>query len=151
MQLARKPDAAITEHELLDQVESRLLSLGGVVRARGGAIHGIPQVHRFTPGLYVREIRMPAGSVLTTETWKHEHPFVVSAGIVNVYNALTDQWETITAPHTGITKPGTRRLLVVIEDTVWSTFHVTNTTDIDELESELWEERGAALRVVEDV
>ncbi len=41
------------------------------------------------------------------------------------------------APHTGITMPGTRRLLVMHEDTVWTTFHVTDLTDPKEIEDEI--------------
>jgi len=79
-------------------------------------------VHRFTPGLYTREIFMPAGSLITSKIHNTEHPFVVSKGVVSVFTDA-DGEVLIKAPHCGITKPGTRRVLYVHEDCVWLTFH----------------------------
>lgn len=97
-----------------------------------------PLVHRFTPGLYIREIFMPAGSVLTSKIHKTEHPFVISQGRVSVY--IDGQGvEELVAPHTGVTKPGTRRVLCVHEDTIWITFHPTQETDLEVIEQLLIE------------
>ena len=95
----------------------------------------LPLVHRFTPGLYIREIRAPAGTLATTFIHKTEHPFVLSQGVVSIFN----DGETIhvEAPYTGITKPGTRRVVLVHVDCVWTTFHPTNLTDIDQIEREI--------------
>lgn len=103
---------------------------------------GIPAVscpveHRFTPGLYSRQIFMPAGSLITSKIHRTEHQFIVSRGRCRVWN--DGQWIDIEAPYHGITRPGTRRLLVIVEDTVWTTFHVTGKTDVDEIEAEIIE------------
>lgn len=88
----------------------------------------LPITHRFTPGMYIREIFMPAGAKVVSMEHLTEHPFVISQGKVAVMSE--NEGEVLyTAPHTGITKPGTRRILSVIEDTIWTTFHVTNETD----------------------
>jgi len=91
-----------------------------------------PLVHRFTPGLYIREIFMPAGTAVTSARHLTCHPFVISKGDVSVYveNVEVARYK---APYTGITQPGTRRLLLIHEDTVWTTFHVTEKTDPDEI------------------
>src|SRR6266576_3496515 len=89
----------------------------------------MPLVHRFTPGLYIREIRMPAGALVISKRHKTEHPFVISMGKVDVWTAGKGV-ERITAPFTGITKPGTRRVIAIIEDTIWTTFHPTTETDL---------------------
>jgi hypothetical protein len=34
----------------------------------------------------------------------------------------------------GITKPGTRRLAYMLTDCIWTCFHATNLTDVDEIE-----------------
>lgn len=81
-----------------------------------------PLVHRFTEGMYIREIFMPAGSLWTSKIHKTEHPYVVSYGKVAV-SIDADEWYEITAPYTGITKPGTRRVLYILEDCIWTTFH----------------------------
>ena len=122
---------------LLDEVEVRLLEIGGVERPKGEAVVGIPQTHTFTPGLYAREVKIPAGTILTSKIHKTQHPFVISQGAVNVYLEDEARWELLQAPHLGVTQPGTRRLLVVEEDLVWTTFHPTATTDLEELEDEL--------------
>jgi CDP-diglyceride synthetase len=46
----------------------------------------------------------------------------VSYGKVAV-SVDAQEWDEITAPYTGITVPGTRRVLYIIEDCIWTTFH----------------------------
>lgn len=98
-----------------------------------------PVTHRFTPGLYTREIFMPAGedgTIVTSKIHKTEHPFAILAGRVSVWQSETG-WVEYRAPYVGITKPYTRRVLVVHEDTRWVTFHVTNETDLKKIEAAL--------------
>jgi hypothetical protein len=125
----------------LDVVEARLVELGGEIREKGGDQSVAPVTHHWTPGLYAREIFMPAGLIITSEIHKTEHPFVVSKGRVLVYLESENRWEVIQAPHFGVTKPGTRRLLLIVFDTVWTTFHVTAKTDVGEIEDEILERR----------
>lgn len=86
--------------------------------------------HMFTDGMYIREIFMPAGSLITSKVHKTEHPYIVSYGKVAV-SIDGDDWDEITAPYTGITKPGTRRVLYILEDCIWTTFH-----RVDDMKSE---------------
>lgn len=81
-----------------------------------------PLKHVFTPGLYVRQIFMPKDSLITSKIHKTEHPFIVSKGKVSV-SVDAGEWLLIEAPYLGVTKPGTRRVLKVLEDTVWTTIH----------------------------
>ncbi len=96
-------------------------------------------IHTFTPGLYSRTFIMPAGAVYTSKIHKTEHQFVVSEGHVTVKDVLTGEWADIRAPHLGITKPGARRVLIVHEKTIWTTFHPTTETDLVRLEEQLIE------------
>ena len=81
-----------------------------------------PLIHRFTKGMYIREIFMPKDSLITSKIHNTNHPFVVSQGAVAV--AIDgDNWQEIQAPYTGITQAGTRRVLIILEDTTWITFH----------------------------
>ena len=89
-----------------------------------------PLNHIFTPGLYVREILLPAGTLLTSRIHLTEHPFVISSGTVSIWTEEKG-CITLTAPYTGVTKPGTRRILYAHTDVIFSTFHVTNETDPD--------------------
>ena len=94
-----------------------------------------PLIHRFTPGLYIREIFMPAGSLIVSKIHKTCHPFIVSKGVVHV--KINDgEWKRIEAPYSDTTQPGTRRVLYVEEDTIWTTIHrnENDTRDLEELE-----------------
>lgn len=82
-----------------------------------------PVRHIFAPGLYVREIFMPKGSRLTSKIHNTEHLYRVTAGSARV-SIDGDKWVRIQAPYDGITKPGTRRVLFIEEDCIWSTYHV---------------------------
>jgi hypothetical protein len=92
----------------------------------------LPLEHRFTPGLYIRTIFMPAGTLLTSKIHKTEHPFCVTKGVVDVFDDDNGPVR-ITAPHMGVTKPGTRRVLRIIEDTVWTTYHPIGEMGIGDL------------------
>lgn len=112
-----------SKNELLDNLEVALAQLPRVE---------LPVVHRFTDGMYIREIQIPAGTMLTSMTHKTQHPFVISQGSVKV-TSDNEGSEIYEAPYTGITEPNTRRALHALTDVVWTTFHVTNETDIDKI------------------
>ena len=115
------------ECEKLDSLQARMLQCPQVE---------CPIVHRFTPGLYAREITVPAGTMVMTKIHLTEHPFVISKGSVSVW---TDGGgiQRLAAPYTGITKPGTRRLCFAHTDLVWTTFHPTQETDVDKIEAQI--------------
>lgn len=96
----------------------------------------IVPVHRFAEGLYAREITIPAGTLLTGKIHRTQHLNVVSAGRISVWTE-GDGMRTMTAPYTFVAQPGTRRVGLAHEDTVWTTIHATNETDLDALEAAL--------------
>jgi hypothetical protein len=96
----------------------------------------MPLTHEFTPGLYIRTIVMPKGTFVISKFHKTEHPFVITRGKVEVWTEGQGT-KMLTAPHRGITKPGTRRMLVMHEETEWTTFHPTTKTDLAEIERDL--------------
>ena len=93
----------------------------------------LPLTHVFTPGLYVRTIFMPAGSIVMSMTHNTRHPFIISTGEVDVITP--DGPVTHIAPYMGITEPGTKRFLHVKQDTTWTTFHANpeNIEDPDQI------------------
>lgn len=102
-----------------------------------------PLRHLFTPvpghddlHLYTREIVMPAGSIITSRIHLFEHPFIISQGVVSVWSNECG-WETFRAPYRGVTKPATRRVLYIHEETTWTTFHITKQTDPDKIQDEV--------------
>lgn len=95
-----------------------------------------PVIHRLTPGLYSREVRMFENMMVTSKIHKTEHQFVILSGDVSVWT----EHEGVTRLKTGdvgITQAGTRRLLYMHKETRWVTFHPTTKTDLAEIEAEL--------------
>lgn len=79
-----------------------------------------------TPGLYSRTLIMPAGMLCTSKVHNTCHQFIISEGLVRVYNALDDSDVIFQAGDHGITQIGTRRVLYCFEETKWTTFHPTD-------------------------
>jgi len=94
-----------------------------------------PVKHSFADGCYIREIFNPAGELLVTKIHKKEHPFFLMKGKMSI---LTENGvKHIQAPHHGITKPGTKRIIYTHTDCVFVTVHATDKTDVDEIEKEV--------------
>jgi len=94
-----------------------------------------PVTHRFAPGCYLREILMPAGTRIVGKIHATEHFNILLTGFVTVITA--EGSEDIKAPHTFISKAGVQKVVVVHEDCRWQTVHVTNSTDLNEIEKEV--------------
>lgn len=125
----------VTAMAVIDEAERRIFDVlkGQPAPSLGGTPPLCPIKNHFTPGMYIREIFMPAGTVVTSRIHKCRHPFVVLKGRCAVYMGSKEGWQEVSAPHFGITEPGTRRLLFILEDSVWMTFHVTDKTNVDEI------------------
>ena len=93
----------------------------------------MPLEHFFAPHQYLRKITMPAGSIVVSRRHKTEHPYIVMEGVADVYDENGKFIERVAAPHIGITKVGTLRVLVIHSRSVWLTSHVTDLTDPDEI------------------
>jgi len=88
--------------------------------------------HHFAPGAYARELFIPADTCIVGKIHKHAHVNVVSQGDISV---LTEEGvRRIQAPLTFISLPGTKRVVYAHTDTVWTTVHVTEETDLDKIE-----------------
>lgn len=92
--------------------------------------------HDFCPGIYARTIFMPAGTLCTSKIHKTRHFFVVTAGSCTVVDSFGHR-QLIAAPYLGVTEPGTKRVLLIHEDCIWTTFHRTELTDLGEIEKHL--------------
>lgn len=110
-------------NEAIDRLESVLLDRFKKIEC--------PLKHTFMPGMYMREIFMPKGSKVSSKIHKFRHPYFILKGVVRVWLDGYG-WQLIQAPFSGITEPGTRRVLDVLEDTVWVTVH-SNPDDTEDL------------------
>ncbi len=109
-----------------------------------------PLIHRFTNGMYIREIYLNKDTVAVTKIHNTEHPYVISKGSVSVSND-GESWIHIEAPYTGITTPGTQRVIIVHEDTIWTTFHPNpeNEKDLDVLETKIIREHSIPRELID--
>lgn len=118
-----------------------------VQRLEDSLIH-YPQVecpvrHHFAPGVYAREMTIPAGVIATGAVHKTEHLSIISIGHCVL---TTDEGpKEIHGPCTFVSKPGAKRAIVAITETVMTTIHPTEETDLDKLCAMLTESTSAEL------
>ena len=118
------------------------------VQALEDEIAKLPQVdcpvrHYFAPGLYAREMTIPAGCALTGAVHRTEHLCTVSKGHIWVDDG-TGLVELFGGA-TFVSKPGVKRAGAAVKTTVFTTYHATNTTDLDALADELFESSAEEL------
>lgn len=94
-----------------------------------------PVKHSFADGCYIREIFNPAGELLVTKIHKKEHAFFLMQGEMSILTE--DGIKHLKAPHHGITKPGTKRIIYTHSDCVFVTVHATNETDVAKIEEQV--------------
>ena len=95
-----------------------------------------PLQHVFAPGAYARTMRIPAGTVIVGKIHKHAHLNILSQGTVCVMTE-TEGDRQLTGPLTMVSPPGTKRAVYAVTDAVWTTIHLTNSTDLEEIEAEV--------------
>ncbi len=124
----------LTHHERLAFLTQEFLRLGP---ERFNLIE-CPVTHYFAPGIYMRELFMPAGSIIIGKIHRTEHLNIVEKGRLHLLNE-DGTVEEIIAPKTFVSKAGVQKAARVYEDTVWKTVHPTDETDIATLEALLTE------------
>ena len=110
-------------NRLIEQAEGRLLDLPQLE---------MPLTHRFAPGVYLREIFMPAGAIVIGQQHKTEHFNIVVSGKLNVM--INGKVERLEAPCIFKSGVDVRKVLYILEDTRWLTVHPTEETDLLKLE-----------------
>lgn len=98
-----------------------------------------PLKHYFAPGVYLREIFMPAGSIVIGKIHKTEHFNIIQKGKVSLFGDGKPR-EVLEGPVTFISSPGIQKVLYIHEDTVWSTVHITSERNLEKLEAALIED-----------
>src|SRR5208282_1500573 len=138
LEVMEMPDNLAITRQAMNTPAQRMLDVVGRKMLECPQIE-CPLKHEFTPGLYIRTIWMPAtkeGTLVLSKIHKTEHPYFISKGSASVW--IEGQgWKLLRAPFRGITKPGTRRILFIHEDCVWTTIHATNKTNVDEIERDV--------------
>ena len=91
--------------------------------------------HFFAPGVYVRQMFIPKDMVVVGKIHKTKHVSIISCGKVTVTTETGT--ETIEGPYTFINEPGDKRAVYAHEDTIWTTIHPTEETDLVKIEQEV--------------
>lgn len=91
-----------------------------------------PVAHHFGPGIYIREVTLPAGIFAVGHTQRYEHLNIMLTGKVAIVDG--DQVRVLEAPLIFTGKPG-RKVGYVIETCVWQNVYATEETNIDALEA----------------
>lgn len=92
----------------------------------------IQETHRFSKGVYAREIFIPKGTLLVGKIHKHLNMNIISQGDVSFMSI--DGTMRVQAPYTFVASPGVKRTIYAHKDTVWTTIHGTEETDLHKIE-----------------
>ena len=93
----------------------------------------IPVKHYFSPGVYAREITIPAGTLLTGRIHKYEQLNILSGGEISVLTQ--DGMKRVCAPFTVVSPPGTKRIAYAHTECTWTTILATEEKDPDRIEA----------------
>lgn len=96
-----------------------------------------PVQHRFAPGVYIREMLIPAGTVIVGHVHKTEHFNIMLCGRIRVL--IDGRVKELSGPQTILSSASVQKIGYALEDTIWQTIHPTNETDIEKLELQLVE------------
>lgn len=122
--LAEAKSHTIVDPAKIEQVESHLLDLPQVE---------CPVVHHFGPGIYIREVTLPAGTLAIGHAQRFDHLNIMLTGAVAMVGD-DGQTKVLRAPMIFVGKPG-RKLGYVLETCIWQNVYATDEQDIDKLES----------------
>lgn len=88
-------------------------------------------IHLFAPGLYLRELTVPAGMLIVGKTHRFAHFLLVMSGHALIVSEFGR--DELTAGHISVSEPGVKRVVLAFKDTRFITIH-HNPDDIEDLE-----------------
>lgn len=124
----------------IEKAEAKLLQLPQV---------DCPVVHRFGPGVYIRELTVKAGTFFIGHHHRFPHMNVMLKGRASALQPDGTIAE-YRAPMTMLARPG-RKIMFVHEDMIWDNVYATQETSVDKIEERLflktdsWLDNHAAL------
>jgi quercetin dioxygenase-like cupin family protein len=99
--------------------------------------------HQFSPGMYMRKVFRPAGTLIVGKVHKEPHFFLCAKGEIIAWTE--SGMKRLQAGDVVESKPGTKRVTLAVTDAIGITIHRTDKTDLDEIEAELIEPDTTAL------
>ncbi|MEE8289580.1 MAG: hypothetical protein V3R25_09225 [Nitrosomonadaceae bacterium] len=94
-----------------------------------------PVIHRFAPNCYIREIKMWKDTYVVGKIHATKHFNTLLKGDVTVITS--EGMERRVAGDTFVSEAGVQKIVYMHEDCIWQTIHVTNKTDLAEIEKEI--------------
>lgn len=99
--------------------------------------------HFFSPGMYLRRVYRPAGTLIVGKVHKKPHFFLCAKGEIIAWTETG--MRKLQAGDVVESQPGTKRVTLAVTDSIGVTVHLTDKTDLDEIEQELVEPDDLAL------
>ena len=92
--------------------------------------------HFFAPGMYMRELVVPAGMLMVGKIHKHAHFLMVLKGKAEVISEFGRM--IVEAGHLSVSPSGVKRVVLALENTQFVTVHVNknDSQDLEIIESE---------------
>ena len=117
-----------------------------LVYAIENQIKQFPQIeisvtHKFSDGLYYREILIPKGCRLAGRLHKQSDMNVVYYGDIDILTEFG--FKRVTGQCSFPGKAGIKQVGIAYEDTLWATIHHTHLTDLKEIEAALFEDEDS--------
>ena len=112
-------------------MRTKVFALEDVMR-RMGASDELPTTHHFAPGVYARELKIPAGATAVGKIHKYDHLFILAQGELSVTTG--GDTARIQAPYTVTSPGGTKRAVYAHTDCTLITIHPTDETDVAKIE-----------------
>lgn len=102
---------------------------------------GIEYNHIFSGGVYIREMRAPAGVIVIGKRHRYETCNILMSGTMSVWvsgesGSGEERVQEISGPIIITSKPGARKIAYCHTDVVFHNIHPTDLTDLDEIEKE---------------
>ena len=94
-----------------------------------------PVEHCFSPGAYARTMLIPEGQMIVGKMHRHEHLNIISYGDISVstYEGVV----RFVGHNVFKSSPGVKRAVYANKNTMWTTIHLTEETDLEKIEEEV--------------
>jgi len=130
-------DLDLPSHVSREQIESLQAQMVTMPQAE------LVTEHQFSPGMYMRKLFRPAGTLIVGKVHKEPHFFLCAKGEIIAWTE--SGMKRLQAGDVIESKPGTKRVTLAVTDAIGITIHRTDKTDLDKIEAELIEPDTTAL------
>jgi hypothetical protein len=96
----------------------------------------LPVEHIFSGGVYIRQMFIPAGTIIVGKRHRHETCNMLLKGDLSVYTGSGKQVTRIQGPLIMTSEPMVRKIAYCHQDAVFVNIHPTEETDLEKIEQE---------------